>query len=184
MKKLLIIMAAGAWFASCSTVSSKEKEGLSQAEKIERGKYLVTIGGCHDCHTPKIFGPQGPALDTNRLLSGYREGSPLPPYDSTIAKSGWALMGMEGTSMVSPLGVSFAANITSDQTGIGNWSFEQFKKAFTKGRYKGLDNTRPLLPPMPWENYKHMAEEDVESIFLYLKSTTPVRNVVPAAKIQ
>jgi hypothetical protein len=37
---------------------------------------------------------------------------------------------------------------------------------------------------MPWENYKHMAEEDVESIFLYLKSTTPVRNVVPAAKIQ
>ncbi len=184
MKRLLIIMAAGVWFASCSTVSSKEKEGLSQAEKIERGKYLVTISGCHDCHTPKLFGSKGPVLDSNRLLSGYREGSPLPPYDSTIAKSGWALMGMEGTSMVSPLGVSYAANITSDETGIGSWSFEQFKKAFTKGKFKGLDNARPLLPPMPWENYAHMAEVDVESIFLYLKSTTPVRNVVPAAKIQ
>ncbi|HSF46727.1 MAG TPA: hypothetical protein VLA58_11995, partial [Chitinophagaceae bacterium] len=108
---------------------------------------------------------------------------PLPPYDSSIAKSGWVLMGMEGTTMVSPLGVSFSANITSDDTGIGSWSFEQFKKAFTQGKFKGLDNTRPLLPPMPWENYKHMPEEDVESIFLYLKSTKPVKNVVPVAKL-
>jgi hypothetical protein len=184
MKKLLIIMAAGLWLTSCTGLSSKENEGLSQAEKIERGKYLVTIGGCHDCHTPKLFGPQGPALDTTRLLSGYREESPLPPYDSTMAKSGWALMGMEGTSMVSPLGVSFAANITSDQTGIGGWSYEQFKKAFTQGKFRGLDNSRPLLPPMPWENYARMAEEDVEAIYLYLKSTKPVKNLVPAAIIQ
>jgi hypothetical protein len=183
MKKLLIVLVAGSFLTSCGTLSSEEKKGLSQAEKIELGKYLVTIGGCHDCHTPKVFGPQGPALDTNRLLSGYREGSSLPPYDSSIAKSGWALMGMEGTSMVSPVGVSFSANITSDETGIGSWTFEQFKKAFTKGRYKGLDNTRPLLPPMPWQNYKHMPEEDVESIFLYLKSTKPVRNIVPVAKM-
>jgi hypothetical protein len=81
------------------------------------------------------------------------------------------------------VGVSFSANITSDDTGIGSWTLEQFKKAFTKGRYKGLDNTRPLLPPMPWENYRNMADDDVESIFLYLKSTKPVKNIVPVAKL-
>jgi hypothetical protein len=36
------------------------------------------------------------------------------------------------------------------------------------------------LPPMPWFNYTRMADEDIEAIFKYLKSTNPVRNVVPA----
>ena len=45
---------------------------------VERGKYLVTVGGCNDCHTPKIMGPNGPALDTSKLLSGHPEGMRMP----------------------------------------------------------------------------------------------------------
>ena len=79
--------------------------------------------------------------------------------------------------------VSFAGNLTSDETGIGNWTEEQFKKAITQGKYKGLDNSRPLLPPMPWPQFSMLNDADVKAIYTYLKSTKPVRNVVPAPKI-
>lgn len=83
--------------------------------------------------------------------------------------------------MVSQLGVSFAANITSDETGMGNWSYEQFRKCQKEGKFKGLDNSRPLMPPMPWENFISMKETDLEAIYLYLKSTRPMKNIVPSA---
>jgi hypothetical protein len=183
MKKLLIVVAAATWFTSCLESRSGTKEQLTKEQKIEHGKYLVTISGCHDCHTPKIFGPKGPALDTNRLLSGYRADMPLPSYDTSVLRSGWALFAMDGTAAVTPVGVAFAANITSDETGIGNWSYEQFRKCIKEGKFKGLDNSRPLMPPMPWENFVHMSDTDLESIYLYLKSTRPVKNVVPASII-
>jgi hypothetical protein len=44
----------------------------------ERGKYVVTIAGCDDCHTPKVFGPQGPKLDVSRRLSGHPAAEKLP----------------------------------------------------------------------------------------------------------
>ena len=88
---------------------------------------------------------------------------------------------MSNTVAVGPWGASFAANITSDPTGIGSWSFEQFQTAMTKGKFKGLEAARDLLPPMPWPNYQSMAKEDLEAIYHYLKSTKPVRNIVPNA---
>src|SRR5688572_14958854 len=42
-----------------------------RAAMVERGKYLVTIGGCNDCHTPWTMTPQGPAPDMSRMLSGH-----------------------------------------------------------------------------------------------------------------
>jgi len=50
----------------------------------------------------------------------------------------------------------------------------------TQGNYKGLENGRMLLPPMPWPNYRHLSDEELEAIFAYLQSTRPVKNVVPA----
>jgi len=78
--------------------------------------------------------------------------------------------------------VSYGANITSDPTGIGNWTEEQFLNAIKKGKYKGLDNSRPLLPPMPWFVYKNLTDEDLKAIFAYLKTTKPVKNVPPSPK--
>jgi hypothetical protein len=92
------------------------------------------------------------------------------------------LVNPELTGWAGPWGASFTANITSDATGIGNWSFDQFKKAFQQGKWKGLDGTRPLMPPMPWQNYSHMVEDDVKAIFAYLKSTKPISNVEPPIK--
>src|SRR4051812_37440324 len=38
---------------------------------IQRGKYLVTTGGCNDCHTPWKMGEKGPEPDMLRMLSGH-----------------------------------------------------------------------------------------------------------------
>jgi hypothetical protein len=148
------------------------------AQVVERGKYLVEIMGCHDCHSPKLMGPQGPYPDPDRLLSGHTAGTQLPPLPKDNA--GWALMAMDLTAAVGPWGTSFAANLTSDESGIGTWTEDQFKRALKQGLYKGLEGSRPLLPPMPWQNFKNITDEDVHAMFMYLKSTKPVVNVVPA----
>jgi hypothetical protein len=49
----------------------------------------------------------------------------------------------------------------------------------TQGKYKGLDNSRMLMPPMPWQSYSEMKEEDLNAIFEYLKTIKPIENIVP-----
>jgi hypothetical protein len=151
----------------------------TRLEVAARGEYLVGIMGCNDCHSPKLMGPQGPYPDPDRLLSGHSANEPTPPVDTT-ANKGWVLFAMDLTAAVGPWGTSYSANLTSDETGIGNWTEEQFKRALTQGLYKGIEGSRPLLPPMPWQNFKNITDEDVHAIFTYLRSTKPVKNVVPA----
>jgi cytochrome c2 len=152
----------------------------TQEQLIEEGEYLVTIMGCNDCHSPKRMGQQGPEIIPELLLSGYPSDRPLPEVNKEALKNGWALMNGDLTAAVGPWGVSFAANLTSDATGIGNWTEENFKRALKEGKFKGLPGTRMLMPPMPWANYANISDADVKAIFTYLKSTNPVRNVVPA----
>src|SRR5436190_1215221 len=71
------------------------------------------------------------------------------------------------------------ATNTSDETGIGRWKFEQFKKAIREGKSKGLDGNRPLMPPMPWTQYRNLSDDDLRDIFAFLKSTKPIKNLVP-----
>jgi hypothetical protein len=115
-------------------------------------------------------------------LSGFPGQGKLPPVDVNTVKSGWALMAPDLTSAVGPWGQSYAANITSDVTGIGAWPEENFMRAMREGKYKGLESGRPLLPPMPWMSFKNMPEEDLRAMYYFLKSTKPVRNIVPAPK--
>lgn len=89
-------------------------------------------------------------------------------------------MSPDMTAAAGPWGISFAANLTPHETGIGNWTFDQFKTAMTQGKYKVMANGRPLLPAMPWFNYTEMKDEDLQAVFAYLKSLKPVENVVPS----
>ncbi len=145
---------------------------------IKRGKYLVEIMGCNDCHSPKIMTPQGPVPDPDRLLSGHPSSVPFPDFDKSYTRS-FALFSLDATAIAGPWGISYAANLTSDKTGIGNWTEFQFGRALREGKFKGLEGTRPLLPPMPWQNFTKLRDEDLHAIFTYLKSTKPVKNVVP-----
>jgi len=155
-----------------------DKKALGKEELIKRGGYLVTIGACHDCHSPKIMTPEGPEPDPSRLLSGHPVESPVPAIP---AKSqDWILFSQDLTAFVGPWGMSFSANLTPHETGTGNWSFEQFKTALRKGKYKGMEGSRSLLPPMPWQMYRNFTDDDLFAIFSYLKSLPPIDNLVPA----
>lgn len=169
---------------SKSTAENDISVKVTKEDKVKRGEYLVSVIGCGDCHTPKIMTPQGPTPDMERFLSGYNAEIPLGAYDTTIANSGrWVLMAGDLTAAAGPWGVSFASNLTPDGTGLGNWSYDAFRRAMREGKYKGIENSRPLLPPMPWFNFKNMTDDDLESIYEYLKTIKPVKNLVPQAII-
>jgi hypothetical protein len=177
-----LIMTIALAFSGCSRpveqdVPVQKQAELSKEQLVARGKYLTTIGGCNDCHSPKIMTPTGPEPDTARLLSGHPQNESLSPI---IKTNDWMLFNNSLTAFVGPWGLSYAANLTPDETGIGNWKFEQFVTAIRKGKYKGLEGGRPLLPPMPWQMYRAMTDEDLLAVFTYLKSLPPVDNLVPA----
>lgn len=172
-------------FFSCKESSSKDPEksiAMTNEEMVERGSYLVNAMGCDDCHSPKRMGANGPEIIPELRLSGYPGERPTGPIDTSIVSKGWALIGLDLTTAVGPWGQSFAANITPDTTGIGLWTAEQFKKALREGLYKGIDGSRPILPPMPWFAYKNLTDDDINSVFAYLKSLPAVKNIVPAPK--
>ncbi len=155
---------------------------LTQAGLVQRGEYLVGIMGCNDCHSPKIMSDKGPAPDPEKLLSGHPANEPLPAItdQGMVGPNQWALFNGSLTATVGPWGTTYAANLTPDETGLGNWTLEQFGKALREGKSKGMDNGRPLLPPMPWQNYRKLNDEDLSAMFAYLQSVKPVKNVPPA----
>ena len=153
-------------------------------DQIEKGRYLILAGGCHDCHTPKIMTAQGPVDDSTKWLAGHLAGTPLPPIDEKALQPGnWVLLSPDLTAFVGPWGISYPANLTSDSaTGVGAWGEETFIKTLRTGKHLGQDDGRPILPPMPWYNLARMKDEDLRAIYAYLKSTAPVSNRVPAPK--
>ena len=171
-------------FAACQdSVASEEKSiAMTKKEMVKRGAYLVNTIGCDDCHSPKRMGPNGPEIIPELRLSGYPASRPITKTNIDVVKKGWMLLSDDLTTAVGSWGQSFAANLTSDPTGTGNWKEEQFIKAIREGKYKGLDNTRPLLLPMPWFVYKNLTDDDLKSIFAFLQTTKPVKNVVPAPR--
>jgi hypothetical protein len=153
---------------------------MPQEDPVERGNYLVNVvGGCGDCHTPKNLTQQGIEPVAGHMFSGFRADFKLVPVDKKTLEKGWLLFNTD-YAFVGPWGISFAANISSDATGIGSWPEENFIRALKQGKFKGIEGGRTLLPPMPWQNFATAKDEDLKAMFAYLKSTQPVNNVVPA----
>jgi hypothetical protein len=149
----------------------------AERARVERGRYLVEIAACNDCHTPWVLGPEGPAPDMTRMLSGHPGDMVLEP--PAVTGGPWLWGGAaSNTAYYGPWGVSFAANLTPDEdTGIGVWTEEIFVETLRTGRHWGV--SRPILPPMPWAAYARMTDSDLRSMFAYLRTIPPVRNRVP-----
>ena len=147
------------------------------AGAVERGKYLVTVAGCNDCHTPWTMGPDGPHPDMTRMLSGHPQDLALPP--PPLPEGPWIVTAAAtNTAWAGPWGVSFTANLTPHpDTGLGRWTLRNFVDTIRTGRHLGRG--RPILPPMPIPMYKHFTDEDMQAIYLYLQSIPPVDNRVP-----
>jgi hypothetical protein len=178
---LIVLQVSCASDADQKTDTTPEKKELSQTELISRGQYVVMTGGCNDCHSPKIFGPQGPHFDSTRLLSGHPAGSPLPPIDKKALQPGnWILFAPDLTAAVGPWGISYSANLTPDSaTGLGAWDEASFVKAMRTGKHMGQETGRPILPPMPWQEIANMTDEDLKAMFAFLRTVKPISNRVP-----
>ena len=123
----------------------------AQQSQVERGKYLVTLGSCTDCHTP-----------------GYFFGKP------ELARS---LGGSEVGFEIPGLGVFHGPNLTPDsETGLGNWTIAQIVTAIQTGK---RPDGRELAPIMPWRAFANLTKDDVTAIAVFLKSIPAVKNNVP-----
>ncbi|MGD9922253.1 MAG: cytochrome c [Pseudorhodoplanes sp.] len=143
----MLFAAAAAFYVACASPDA----GLAQDAQIRRGQYLVTLGGCNDCHTPGYFFGKP---DMARFLGGSEVGFEIPG-----------------------LGVFHGPNLTPDpETGLGAWSAEQIAIAITRGR---RPDGRELAPIMPWHAFASLTAQDVRAIAVYLKSLKPVKNKVP-----
>jgi mono/diheme cytochrome c family protein len=190
LKLLLAAIAVPGLVACNSTTSDNASAGPPAAQSaapantqtpLERGKYLVNAAGCNDCHSPKKYGPQGPEIDTSRLLSGHPEDEKILKGFTPAKGSPWiAAANANFTAWSGPWGVSFAANLTPDaNTGLrsGVWTEELFIKALRTGKHMGT--SRDILPPMPWQDFAQLTDEDLRAIWAYLGAIPPVTNHVP-----
>jgi mono/diheme cytochrome c family protein len=125
--------------------------GTARAEDaVERGRYLVQIAGCSDCHTPGHFLGQP---DAARFLAGSDVGFEIPG-----------------------VGVVYGPNLTPDESGLGSWSADQIVAAIRTG---ATPEGRGLVPVMPWPNLSALTDDDAYAIAAYLQSLDPVSNDVP-----
>ncbi|MBZ0114865.1 MAG: cytochrome c [Thermoanaerobaculia bacterium] len=146
--------------------------------QVDLGRYLVTVAGCNDCHTPLRLGESGPEPDLSRMLSGHPEEVVIDTVPQ-LGDGPWGWMGSyTNTAFAGPWGVSFATNLTPDEnTGLGIWTEDIFVEALRSGRHWG--QSRPILPPMPWPNLAQMTDEDLSAVFAYLRSVPAITNRVP-----
>jgi hypothetical protein len=195
MKKHYLGISAGILFASLfvkcgqhaseTTAKSDSTSTQSQyggyANQVKWGEHIVSITGCNDCHTPKKMTPEGPAPDMSLMLSGHPAQMPAPDVNRKEMESKGLAVTNDLTAWVGPWGISYAANLTPDSSGIGGWKEDQFIYCIRQGKFKGLPDSRPLLPPMPWQEIRNMTDDELKAVFAYLKTIKPISNVVPAA---
>jgi mono/diheme cytochrome c family protein len=134
-----------------------ERRFESTPERMERGQYLVEhVNGCVYCHSELDWNAPGFPVKTGTQGSG----------------RSWA---GEGFPFLT------APNITSDpETGGGKWSDDAYARAIREGI--GHDG-RTLFPLMPYLNYRHMSDEDLASVVVYIRSLPPVRKALPPSQI-
>jgi mono/diheme cytochrome c family protein len=131
--------------------ASATAPALADEAQIQRGKYLVQITGCSDCHTP---GGMLGQPDMARYLGGSDVGFAIPG-----------------------VGIYVGQNLTPDpETGLGGWSDEQVVAALRAGK---RPDGRTLSEVMPFPGFAHLSDQDTAAIVAFLRSLAPVKNKVP-----
>jgi len=175
---LMFAFAGAPDVAAAADAPKPRAQAPASADKVARGKYLVTVAGCNDCHTPWKMGARGPEPDMSRMLSGHPQDANLPPPPK-LPEGPWVVTAAAtNTAWSGPWGVSYTANLTPDpETGLGKWTQRNFTDTIRTGRHMGRG--RQILPPMPIPMYKNFTDADLEAIFSYLQMIPAVSNRVP-----
>jgi mono/diheme cytochrome c family protein len=132
------------------------EKGFSQNElndPVNKGRYLVTIAHCMECHSQWS---RGVSNFEDGLGAGGRPFGPSLVHGFSPEWKG-----------------SVAKNITSDPTnGIGAWSNDEIKRAITQGISR---DGRKLNPPMAFYAYAHLKPADLDDIVAYLRTVSAAR---------
>nr|WP_110947075.1 molybdopterin cofactor-binding domain-containing protein [Pseudomonas bohemica] len=87
-----------------------------------------------------------------------------------------------GLAMQTPFGTLYSSNITPDpDTGIGNWSYPAFERAMRDGISR---DGKHLYPAFPYTAFRNIDDADMQALYAYLMSQTPVKQVQPANDMQ
>jgi mono/diheme cytochrome c family protein/cytochrome c553 len=90
-----------------------------------------------------------------------------------------------GRALDTAFGVFHMPNISPDkETGIGNWTLEEFDRALREGVGPGGADGRNLYPAFPYTSYQHLSGEDVRELYAYMMSLQPVSNPVPEHELK
>jgi cytochrome c553 len=168
-----VIVGVAGLLAQSATAPKPAAAPAADAAKIARGKYLMTVGACNDCHSPKLDPQQHP--DPKRPFSGRPQTTQAPSQNPNEIHASLDL-----TAWAGPWGVSYGANLSPDpETGLKKrYTEASFIKTLRTGKKpEGED----LLPPMPWELYKVFSDEDIKAIWAYLQTIPAIKNNVKSA---
>ena len=154
---LTIVMIAGSVFAylyfRSPTMAPPLKIRVSMTpDRIARGEYIYTLADCDGCHSERdVTKRYWPVVDSGRGRGNF--------------------LGKEG-----PITLSIP-NITPDrETGIGTWTDGEKIRAIREGIHK---DGSALFPMMPYSEYRHMSDDDVQSLVAYLNTLAPIRHDSP-----
>jgi hypothetical protein len=141
------------WSMSADEITAlyAQQEREAKADPVKRGRYLVDTHLCVICHSP---------IDQNgRILPGMKF-------------AGGQLI------RIVPFGDYPTANLTSDKdTGLGNWTDDEIKRAITTGVRRNGGRLPPF--PMDWSAFSAMTPDDLNAMVRYLRTVPPISNKVP-----
>lgn len=87
-----------------------------------------------------------------------------------------------GLAMQTPFGTLYSSNITPDpETGIGSWSYPAFERAMRDGIRR---DGKHLYPAFPYTAFRNIDDADMQALYAWLMSQTPVKQVQPANDLQ
>ena len=139
----LVVSAPAAAQPPLRATPVPSRPATTSSASVERGRYLVAVTGCNDCHTP-----------------GYAEsGGRLPEADWLQG----APVGFRG-----PWGVSYPANLRLTVQGMNETQWLAFARV-------------QRLPPMPWFALRDMSDDDLRSLYRYIRTLGPKGTRAPAA---
>ena len=145
LSTLGFVAAATALAALAGCHQPSPKPVGDKTAQVERGRLLVSIGGCNDCHTPMKFDADVgmPVPDMSRMLSGHPQGAPEPA--AAPAGHDMGVIGATMTSFRLPFGTVFTANLTPDlDTGLGEAGGPRHRRA--RPPHRGQHPARATAP--------------------------------------
>jgi hypothetical protein len=136
--------------AAAPAVSLEKITDPGKRAIAERGKYIVMISGCADCHSTP--GPQGP--------------------NPEMYLAGGTKIGVKGA------GAAVSRNLTPDpETGLGKVSDDEVKRVLRSGVFR--DGRRVHHRQMPWNVYANWTDEDRHAVVSYLRQVKAVKHKIP-----